>query len=163
MVKLLVPERAWVIAAGCSRHEKKAGDTFTLQDGKHIRERVNQTVIAGHQNGACRKLLALLNPGSKVIGMNDVIVSFQETELLSKNLWLHQVSIEKRFAAGMVERNNTVVVYDRIAPDWRNQAQASGVMQNRIRHVLQEWAHEPHRLKPDHIVTIERISWSFGD
>ena len=90
--------------------------------------------------------MALLNPRSKVVGVNDVIMSLQELELLSKDLWLHQVSIQKRFAAGMIGRNDAMVVHDRIATDWRNAAQASGVVQNRIRDVLQDWTNKPHRL-----------------
>ena len=66
-VEFLVPERAGMTAARSGSHQEKAWDGLTLQHRKRVSQGVHQAVIAGHQNSARRKRLALLNPGSKVI------------------------------------------------------------------------------------------------
>jgi len=69
--------------------------------------------------------------------VNDMIARLQELELLSKDIRLHQISVEKNFITGMVRRNNAVVVHHRIAAEWRNAVETSAMMQSRIYRVLQ--------------------------
>ncbi len=86
-----------------------------MQHRKHVGQRVQQTVVAGDQNSSGRKLLALFDPGQKILWMNHLIVSFEELQLPSKHLRLHQISVEKDFRNGMIRRNDSVVIHDRIA------------------------------------------------
>ena len=79
----------------------------------------------------------MLDPGSKVIWVNDVVMGLQELELLPEDFRLHQISVEKSVSAGMVCWNNAMVVHDRATTDWRDAVEASGVMQSRIDRVLQ--------------------------
>jgi hypothetical protein len=58
-------------------------------------------------------------------------------ELPSKHLRLYQISIEKNFRNGMIARNNTVVVHDRIAAGRHHVIEPSDLMQSRIYRVLQ--------------------------
>jgi len=117
-----------------------------LQHGKHVREHVNQTVVAGHQNGAWRERLALPDPGSKIFRVNYMVVSFEELELLAKYLWLHQICIEKNLWVGMISRNNAMVVRDGIAAGRHRVIEPSDSIQRRIHRVFQKWANEPHGL-----------------
>jgi hypothetical protein len=86
VIKLLVPKHARFVAARSSSHEKKAWYAFALQHREHVGQRVQQTVVASHENSAWRKLPALLNPGAKVLWANYIVVSLEELELPSKNL-----------------------------------------------------------------------------
>ncbi len=79
----------------------------------------------------------MLNPGSKIVWVDEVVVRFQELELLSKDFRVHQISVEQSVIAGMVCRNDTMVVHDRATTDWRYAVETSGVMQSRIYRVLQ--------------------------
>lgn len=56
----------------------------------------------------------MLNPGSKVLRVNDVIVTFQKLKVLSEAFGANQVSIEKSFTAGVVSRNDAMIVHDGI-------------------------------------------------
>jgi hypothetical protein len=56
-----------LIAAGSRSYKKKARHVLALQHRKHVRKRVNQTVVAGEQNGARRKRLAFLDRGPEVL------------------------------------------------------------------------------------------------
>src|SRR5271166_2767709 len=105
MVKLFVPKHARVIAARGRGHEEETGHTLALQHRKHVCHRVQKTVVAGHQDGPRRKRLAALDRSSKLLRMNDMVVSFEELELLPKCFQLHQVAIEKNVACGMVSGN----------------------------------------------------------
>jgi hypothetical protein len=102
-------------------------------------------------------LLALLNPSSKVLWANDIVVTFEELELPSKCLRLHQVSIDKRVGNGMIGRNNSMIIYDRIPAKRHNVIKPSDVMQSRIYHAFQKWTNEAHIQQPDHIVAIDQV------
>src|ERR1700691_2844761 len=153
LVKLLVPKHAGLTATRSPGHEKKAVHALALQHREHICQGVNQTVVAGDKKGTRRELLAMLNPGSKVLWVNDAIMMLQKLKVLSKGFRVNQVSIEKGFAPGVVGRNDTVIVHDCIAADWGNPVQPSDVMQNRIHRVLQYWTNEAHPRQPSNIVT----------
>ncbi|MGC2489703.1 MAG: hypothetical protein WA412_13575, partial [Candidatus Sulfotelmatobacter sp.] len=56
-----------------------------------------------------------LDPGPKVFRADHIIVSFEELELPAKHLRSHQISIERNFRDGMIGRNNSMVVHNRIA------------------------------------------------
>ena len=107
-----------------------------MQHRKHVRQRVHQAVVAGDQHSSWRKLLALLNPSAKVLRANHIVVRFEELELPSKHLRLHQISIEKNIRNGMIRRNNSVVIHDRIAGGRHNVIEPSDLMQSRIYRVL---------------------------
>ncbi len=115
-----------------------------MQHGKHVGQRVQQTVVAGDQNGAGRKLLALLNPGPKVFRTHDIVVSFEELELPSEDFRSHQISIEKNFRNRMIGGDNAVVIHDRIAAGRHHVIEPSDSMQSRIYRALQEWTNQPH-------------------
>jgi hypothetical protein len=95
----------------------------------------------------------MLNPASEVLWVNDVIVTLEKLEVLSKVFRVNQVSIENGVAASMVGRNDSVIVHDCVAAEWRNPVQPPDVMQNRIHRVLQYWTYEAHPRRPGNIVT----------
>jgi hypothetical protein len=137
VVKLFVPKHAGCVAARSSSDKEKTWDALALQHRKHVSERVEETVVAGYENRAWRERFAMLNPGSKVVWADDLIMTLEELELPSKDFRLQQICIEKSFACGMVGRNNAMVVYDRAAAGWRDAVEPSDVMEGRIYDALQ--------------------------
>jgi hypothetical protein len=78
----------------------------------------------------------MLYPGSKVLWVDEVIVTLQKLKVLSKGFRVYQVSIEKSFAARMAGWNDAMIVHDCIIAKGRNPVEPSDVMQNRIHCVL---------------------------
>jgi hypothetical protein len=71
--------------------------------------------------------------------------------LPSKHLWLHQISVEKDLRNGMIGRNDSMVIYDRIAARRHYVIKPSDLLQSRIYRVLQEWTNQPHARQQDSI------------
>ena len=141
-----------MIPAGRCRYEEKTGDMLALENRKHVGERIEKTIIAGHQNGARKKGLGVINRGPKFFRVDDAIVSLQELELLAKDLGFYQVPVEKFVTAGIIDRQDAMVVHDRVARARSDAGQTSRVMQRWINRVLEEWTDEPHRSGTEGIV-----------
>jgi len=69
----------------------------------HVGQGICGAVVAGYENGARRKLSAMLNPGSKFVRVNDVIVSLEKLELLPEDLGTNEAAIEKMVASRVAE------------------------------------------------------------
>jgi hypothetical protein len=50
----------------------------------------------------------------KVFGVDDAIMGLQELELPTEGQRLHQIAIQKLIALQMVQRNDAVVVHNRV-------------------------------------------------
>jgi hypothetical protein len=94
----------------------------------------------------------MFNPGSKVVGMNHMVVSFEELQLLPKDLRTEQISVENNFRNGMIGGNDSMVIHDRIAAGRHYVIEPSDLMQSRIYRVLQEWTNQPHARPQDSIM-----------
>src|SRR5207248_2824662 len=127
-VKLLEPKGARLIAAGSRGHKKKARNVLALQHWQHVRKSVNQTVITREQDCAWRKRLAILDGGPEILRVNDLVMSLQKLELLSKNIWMYEASIEENVTAGVARRKHAMVIHDSVARLWCDTVEPSAVM-----------------------------------
>ena len=100
----------------------------------------------------------MLNPRPKVIRADYIVVSFEELKLQSKRLPLHEIPIEKNFSNGVIGRNDSMVVHDRIAAGRHGVIEPSDLMQSRIYRVLQEWTNQPHARQPENIIATTAIA-----
>jgi hypothetical protein len=98
-----------------------------LQNGQHVSQGISEAVIAGQENGARGKLAAVLYPGSKFVGVNDVVVSFQKLELLPENLGANEAAIEKMAVSGAPGGNHAMISHDGITAGWHNAVEHSAV------------------------------------
>jgi hypothetical protein len=76
--------------------------------------------------------------------VNDLIARLQELDLLSKDLHLNEVSVEKNFTSGIVRRSNAMIVDDRVPTNWHGAVEPSEAMQSRIYRALQYGTGKPH-------------------
>jgi len=62
----------------------------------------------------------MLNPGSKFVRVNDVIVSLEKLELLPEDLGTNEAAIEKRVPSEVAAGDYSVINHDRITAGWHN-------------------------------------------
>ena len=76
-VQVLVPERLARKPSRVTGHKEKAGNFFLQQDGQHVGEAIQKTVVATDQHGSWRKRCVLLESGQQFARGDYVVVRFQ--------------------------------------------------------------------------------------
>jgi hypothetical protein len=141
MVKLLVPEQAGIIAAGSGSYKKQTRNILAFEYRKHVRQSIQQTIVASDQNGPWWKRIPLFDRRPELFRMKDAIVGFKKPQLRAKDLRLYKVPIEKFIGVEGIRRlviawNYAMIIYDRVASRRNYAIQISCAMQSRVHRAL---------------------------